>query len=93
MYFLTQPNIFYDELDENENLLQTNYLKNEDMAKLTKLYNDFLLSKEEKNILVFDLDSKIEKNILYFRDDIHFTKLGAEKVSSELFDFLIERIL
>ena len=27
------------------------------MAKLTKLYNDFLLSKEEKNILVFDLDS------------------------------------
>ena len=49
MYFLTQPNIFYDELDEKyNNLLQTNYLKNEDMAKLTKLYNDFLLSKEEK---------------------------------------------
>lgn len=91
--FLTQPNIFYDDLDDKYNdLLKTNYLKNKDMVKLTKLYNDFLLSKKEKNILVFDLESKIEKNLLFFRDDVHFTKLGTDKVSREVFDFLKERI-
>jgi lysophospholipase L1-like esterase len=93
--FLTQPNIFYNELDiKYDVLLKSNYLENKDMVKLINLYNDYLLNQnqKQKNIFVFDLASKIEKNLLYFRDDYHFTKLGSQKVSDELSIFFKENI-
>ena len=92
--FLTQPNIFYNELDERyDGLLKSNYLENNEMVKLTKLYNNYLLSIKRKNIYIFDLEPKIEKNLLYFRDDYHFTKLGAKTISNELSEFLKKNII
>ena len=92
--FLTQPNIFYNELDERyDGLLKSNYLENNEMVKLTKLYNNYLLSIKRKNIYIFDLEPKIEKNLLYFRDDYHFTKLGAKMISNELSEFLKKNII
>ena len=92
--FLTQPNIFYNELDERyDGLLKSNYLENNEMVKLTKLYNNYLLSIKRKNIYIFDLEPKIEKNLLYFRDDYHFTKLGVKTISNELSEFLKKNII
>ena len=92
--FLTQPNIFYNELDERyDGLLKSNYFENNEMVKLTKLYNNYLLSIKRKNIYIFDLEPKIEKNLLYFRDDYHFTKLGAKTISNVLSEFLKEKII
>ena len=63
------------------------------MVKLISIYNNFLLSKKQKNIFVFDLEKKIDKNLIFFRDDYHFTKLGTEKVSEEVFQFFKNNVL
>ena len=92
--FLTQPNIYFNELDNRyDDLLNSNYLDNKDMVKLISIYNNFLLSKKQKNIFVFDLEKKIDKNLIFFRDDYHFTKLGTEKVSEEVFQFFKNNVL
>ena len=92
--FLTQPNIYFNELDNRyDDLLKSNYLDNKDMVKLISIYNNFLLSKKQKNIFVFDLEKKIDKNLIFFRDDYHFTKLGTEKVSEEVFQFFKNNVL
>ncbi len=92
--FLTQPNIYFNELDNRyDDLLKSNYLDNKDMVKLIGIYNNFLLSKKQKNIFVFDLEKKIDKSLLFFRDDYHFTKLGTDKVSEEVFQFFKNNVL
>jgi len=43
---------------------------------------------EEKNLFFIDLNSQIPKNLNYFTDDVHYTKLGNELIADILFKFI-----
>ena len=78
-------------LDNNiEPVLITQSLVNDEQStdwKIMEIYNDEIKKIAlEKNLFVIDLGNKLEKEVSYFYDSMHFTNLGSERVAEILYD-------
>ncbi len=99
--FLTQPHLWKENISDSENNLLVNYqtIKGEYysvrvMDILMDAYNKRLLDIcRNDDLLCFDLDSKIPKNISVFYDDVHFNVNGSLKVAGEISSFIKENFV
>jgi lysophospholipase L1-like esterase len=90
--FITQPNGYKDEVDEDYKKgfwmtpPNTDYtLDMESLKHISSLYNDFLIDySKENNIYLCDLEKDIPPSYDYMYDECHFNTKGAEKVAHSL---------
>ena len=88
--FVNDPNMY--ETNSNEKYSEffwMNRIEPAQMINALTIYNNYIKKIEYNNVLYFDLDSKFDKNFMYFYDEIHFTKLGTRKVANEIYNFIL----
>ena len=98
--FMDQPNAYKSNISKElkSRLWMTPLFKDytlpfEDLKHISTLYNEWLMKKvRNSNLYFFPASKKIQPNLNYFFDDVHFTEDGSKKLSNLLFNYILDNI-